>query len=275
MENTGRKCKVVAMANQKGGVSKTTTTVNLGIGLARAGKKVLLIDDDAQGSLTASMGIREPDKLEKTLAAVVASVMEGQEVEAGFGILTHEEGVQFLPANIDLAAVEVSLISAMSREYMLKEYIETVAPYYDYIIIDCTPSLGMLTINALAAADTVLIPLQAQYLSLKGLEQLITTIMRIKKRINPALDFEGILLTIVDVRTNYAKDIMELVRENYGQIIPVFENYIPLSVRVAEASAKGKSIFVHDPKGKAAEAYGILTEEVLMHGRQEKQRFQY
>lgn len=267
MENTGRKCKVVAMANQKGGVSKTTTTVNLGIGLARSGKKVLLIDADAQGSLTASMGISEPDKLEETLATVITSIMEGQEVEAGFGIHIHEEGVQFLPANIDLAAVEVSLISAMSREYMLREYIETVAPYYDYIIIDCMPSLGMLTINALAAADTVMIPLQAQYLSLKGLEQLIATIMRIKKRINPGLDFEGILLTMVDARTNYAKDIMEMVRENYGQIIPVFENYIPLSVRVAEASAEGKSIFVHDPKGKAAEAYGILTEEVLMHGR--------
>lgn len=275
METTGRRCKVIALANQKGGVSKTTTTVNLGIGLARAGNRVLLIDSDPQASLTASMGEREPDRLDKTLATVLTSIMEGQEIEAEDGILTHGEGVRFLPANIDLAAVEVSLISAMSREYMLKEYIEAVAPYFDYIITDCMPSLGMLTINALAAADTVLIPLQAQYLSLKGLEQLITTIMRIKKRINPALDFEGILLTMVDVRTNYAKDIMELVRENYGQIIPVFENYIPLSVRVAEASAEGKSIFVHDPKGKAAEAYGILTEEVLMHGRQEKQRFQY
>ena len=267
MENKGRKCKVVAIANQKGGVSKTTTTVNLGIGLARAGKKVLLLDIDPQGSLSASMGIQEPDKLEETLATVMTMIMDGQEVEAGYGILTHEEGVQFLPANIDLAAVEVSLTSAMSREYMLKEYIETVAPHYDYIIADCMPSLGMLTINALAAADTVLIPLQAQYLSLKGLEQLIATIMRIKKRINPALDFEGILLTMVDARTNYAKEIMEMVRGNYGRRIPVFENHIPLSVRVAEASAEGKSIFAHDPKGKAAEAYGILVEEVLAHGR--------
>ena len=267
MENTGRKCKVIAMANQKGGVSKTTTTVNLGIGLARAGKKVLLIDADAQGSLTASMGIKEPDKLEETLAVVINFIMEGQEVEADFGILTHEEGVQFLPANIDLAAVEASLISTMSREYMLKEYIETVAPHYDYIVIDCMPSLGMLTINALAAADTVMIPLQAQYLSLKGLEQLVATIMRIKKRINPVLDFEGILLTMVDARTNYSKDIMEMVRENYGRRIPVFEHYIPLSIRVAEANAEGKSIFLHDPKGKAAEAYKILTEEVLANGR--------
>lgn len=213
------------------------------------------------------MGERVPDRLEETLATVITSIMEGQEVRTDYGILTHEEGVQFLPANIDLAAVEVSLISAMSREYMLKEYIETVAPYFDYIIADCMPSLGMLTINALAAADTVLIPLQAQYLSLKGLEQLIATIMRIKKRINPALDFEGILLTMVDARTNYAKEIMEMVRENYGQRIPVFENYIPLSVRVAEASAEGKSIFLHDPKGKAAIAYENLTKEVLAHGR--------
>ncbi|GFI17014.1 sporulation initiation inhibitor protein Soj [Lachnospiraceae bacterium] len=267
MDKTGRKCKVIALANQKGGVSKTTTTVNLGIGLARAGNRVLLIDSDPQASLTASMGERVPDRLEETLATVITSIMEGQEVRTDYGILTHEEGVQFLPANIDLAAVEVSLISAMSREYMLKEYIETVAPYFDYIIADCMPSLGMLTINALAAADTVLIPLQAQYLSLKGLEQLIATIMRIKKRINPALDFEGILLTMVDARTNYAKEIMEMVRENYGQRIPVFENYIPLSVRVAEASAEGKSIFLHDPKGKAAIAYENLTKEVLAHGR--------
>ena len=267
MDKTGRKCKVIALANQKGGVSKTTTTVNLGIGLARAGNRVLLIDSDPQASLTASMGERVPDRLEETLATVITSIMEGQEVRTDYGILTHEEGVQFLPANIDLAAVEVSLISAMSREYMLKEYIETVAPYFDYIIADCMPSLGMLTINALAAADTVLIPLQAQYLSLKGLEQLTATIMRIKKRINPALDFEGILLTMVDARTNYAKEIMEMVRENYGQRIPVFENYIPLSVRVAEASAEGKSIFLHDPKGKAAIAYENLTKEVLAHGR--------
>lgn len=259
--------KVIAVANQKGGVSKSTLTVNLGIGLVRQGKKVLLLDADAQGSLSASLGIREPDSLEETLATVLTVVMGGQEVEADFGILTHEEGVQFLPANIDLAAVEVSLINAMSREYMLKEYIEIVAPYYDYIIIDCMPSLGMLTINALAAADTVLIPLQAQYLSLRGLEQLISTIMRIKKRINPGLDFEGILLTMVDARTNYAKDIMEMVRENYGQRIPVFETYIPLSVRVAEASAEGRSIFVHDPKGRAAVAYEMLVKEVLAHGK--------
>ena len=267
MENTGKKCKVIAVANQKGGVSKTTTTVNLGIGLARAGKRVLTLDIDAQASLTASLGVSEPDKLEETIATVITSIRDGREVGADFGILTHAEGVKLLPANIDLAAVEVSLISEMSREYMLKEYIETVAPYYDYIIEDCSPSLGMLTINALAAADTVLIPLQAQFLSLRGLQQLIETIMRIKKRINPALDFERILLTMVDARTNYAKDIMEKVRESYGRIIPVFENYIPVSVRVAEASAEGKSIFVHDPKGKAAEAYGILTEEVLAHGR--------
>ena len=266
MERTEGKCKVIAVANQKGGVSKTTSTVNLGTGLARAGKKVLLIDSDAQASLTASMGVKDPDRLDGTLATVMDSIMEGKEVEPDYGILTHGEGVKFLPANIDLAAVEVSLISAMSREYMLKEYIEAVSPYFDYIITDCMPPLGMLTINALAAADTVLIPLTAQYLSLRGLEQLIATIVRIRKRINPALDFEGILLTMVDARTNYAKDIIEMVHENYGQRIPVFENHIPLSVRVAEASTEGKSIFAHDPKGKASMAYEALVKEVLAHG---------
>ena len=266
METTGRRCKVIALANQKGGVSKTTTTVNLGIGLARAGNRVLLIDSDPQASLTASMGEREPDRLDKTLATVLTSIMEGQEIEAEDGILTHGEGVRFLPANIDLAAVEVSLISAMSREYMLKEYIEAVAPYFDYIITDCMPSLGMLTINALAAADTVLVPLQTQFLSLKGLEQLIVTILKVKKQINTRLDFEGILMTMVDTRTNYSKEIMGMVESNYGKRIPVFRNYIPMSVRAAETSAVGKNIYLHDPKGKVAFAFEGLTEEVLARG---------
>lgn len=214
-------CKVISIANQKGGVGKTTTTSNLGIGLAKQGKKVLLIDADAQGSLTASLGFTEPDKL------------------------------------------EVTLVNAMSRELVLRSYIEQVREDYDYILIDCMPSLGMITINAFACADSILIPVQAAYLPVKGLEQLIKTIGRVKRQINPKLEIEGILLTMVDNRTNYAKDISALLIENYGSKVRIFQNSIPISVRAAEISAEGVSIYRHDPKGKVASAYQSLTEEVL------------
>ncbi len=265
MENTASRAKVIAVANQKGGVGKTTTTSNLGIGLARQGKKVLLIDADAQGNLTSCMGIDEPDELEHTLADIMNTFIAGDAVEPDYALMEHEENVTFVPGNIELSGVEVTLVNSMSREYVLKEYISVVAPYYDYILIDCMPSLGMMTINALAAADSVLIPVQAQFLSLKGLQQLIVSILKVKKKLNPKLSFEGILLTMVDARTNFAKDIMGLVHENYGSRIPVFDNYIPLSVRAAETTAEGKSIFKHDPRGKVAAAYDILTREVLAH----------
>ena len=272
MDKKGRKCKVVALANQKGGVSKTTTTVNLGIGLARAGNRVLLIDSDPQASLTASMGERQPDRLDKTLATVITSIMEGQETEAEYGILTHEEGVQFLPANIDLAAVEVSLISAMSREYMLKEYIETVAPYFDYIIIDCMPSLGMLTINALAAADSVIIPVQAHYLPLKGMTQLVKTIGRVQRKINPSLKVDGVLLTLADMRTNLARATAESLKQNYGRVVKVYKTVIPVSVKAAETSAAGKSIYRYDKNGAAAKAYADFTGEVMRDGEKQRHR---
>ena len=260
----------IAVVNQKGGTSKTTTTENLGIGLAQEGKKVLLIDTDPQASLTISLGYPRPDDLNITLSDIMGKVINDIPIADREGILTHEEGVDLMPSNIALSGMEVSLVNAMSRESILKQYIDTVNQKYDYILLDCMPSLGMLTINALAAADDVLIPTQPQYLSAKGLEQLLGTINKVKRQINPKLKIEGILLTMVDGRTNYAKDISSLIRETYGGKIKVFDTDIPRSIRAAEISAEGISIYKHDPKGKVADAYKVLTKEVLSDG--EKRR---
>jgi sporulation initiation inhibitor protein Soj len=256
-------CRVIAIANQKGGVGKTTTTSNLGIGLARQGKKVLLIDADAQGSLTASLGIREPDRLEITLATIMGNIINDGEIRSDYGILSHDEGVDFIPGNIELSGLETSLINVMSRETVLRTYIDLQRENYDYILIDCMPSLGMITINVFTCADSILIPVQAAYLPIKGLEQLIKTIGKVKRQINQKLEIEGILLTMVDNRTNYAKDISNLLIENYGSKVHIFENSIPMSVRAAEISAEGVSIYKHDPNGKVASAYKSLTKEVL------------
>ena len=256
-------CKVIAIANQKGGVAKTTTTLNLGIGLAREGRKVLLIDADPQGSLTVCLGIQEPDQLDNTLADILTKTVNEEEIRLEDFIRTHEEGVDFIPANIELSGVEVSLVNVMSREQILKQFLETVKDKYETVIIDCMPSLGMITINALACADSVLIPVQASYLPVKGLQQLIKTITRVKRQINPGLEIEGMLLTMVDYRTNYAKDITEAVKETYGSQIRLLKNYIPMSVRAAETSIEGTSIYKHDPKGKVAKAYEDLTKEII------------
>ena len=256
-------CRVIAVSNQKGGVGKTVSCVNLGIGLAKEGKKVLLIDADPQGSLTISLGYEEPDEMEYSLATLMMNIVNDEKLNIDKTILHHKEGVDLIPANIELSAIEVSLVNAMSRELILRSMVDRLREFYDYIIIDCMPSLGMMTINALACADSVLIPVQAAYLPVKGLQQLIKTIGRVKKQLNPKLKIEGILLTMVDNRTNYAKDISALVVENYGSKVRIFENSIPMSVRAAEISAEGVSIYEHDPNGKVASAYQSLTEEVL------------
>ena len=207
------KATIMAIVNQKGGTGKTTTCENLGIGLASEGKRVLLVDTDPQGSLTISLGNPRPDDLPITLTDLMEKVLQEQTIAPEEGILTHKEGVDLVPANITLSGLEVLLVNTMSRETILRQYLEGVRKNYDFILLDCMPSLGMLTVNALAAADSVMIPVQAQYLSAKGLEQLLGTVNRVKRQINPRLRIEGVLLTMVDGRTNYGKDISKLIRD--------------------------------------------------------------
>jgi len=257
-----QKARVIALCNQKGGVGKTTTAVNLGIGLARQGKRVLVVDTDSQGSTTASLGYQHPDQIEDTLATALHRIINEKSLPQGYAILHHDEGIDLLPANIELSGLEVTLVNLMSRETILRQYLETVQNEYDVILLDCCPSLGMLTINALAAATETIIPVIPHFLSLKGLEQLLRTIAKVRRQINPDLAIAGILITMADRRTNYTKDIIELLRTNYGDKLKVFDSIIPMSIRAAETSAEGKSIYLHDPAGKVAAAYAALTQEV-------------
>ena len=270
------KTVVMAVVNQKGGTGKTTTCENLGIGLANEGKRVLLIDSDPQGSLTISLGYPRPDELQVTLSDIFSKIINEQDMVDDEGIIKHEEGVDLLPANIELSGLEVSLVNVMNREKILKQYVDTVKDKYDFILIDCGPSLGMLTINALAAADRIIIPVQAQYLPAKGLELLLQTVNKVRKYINPSLKIEGVLLTMVDSRTNYAQDISNLIRNVYGGRINVYKTDIPQSVRASEISAEGRSIYEHDPRGKVADAYRVLTKEVIrnVNKRQKHQSFE-
>ena len=257
------KCKVIALANQKGGTAKTTTTLNLGIGLVHQGRKVLLVDADPQGDLTTALGWIDADNLPITLDTQMKKILQDESFVYNEGILHHEEGVDIIPTNIELSGMEISLVNAMSREQTLMLYLADLKKDYDYILIDCMPSLGMITINALVAADRVLIPVEAAYLPVKGLQHLINTIGRVHRKLNPELSIMGILFTKVDRRTNFAKDIAAQIREVYGNKIHIFANCIPMSVRAAETTAEGKSIYMHCPKGKVAEAYKNLTQEVL------------
>ena len=265
-------CKVIAVENQKGGTGKTTTVLNLGVGLARQGKRVLLIDADPQGSLSISLGITNPDEFDITLATVLTDVMQDKLFADDQGIIQTDEGVDLMPCNIELSGVETSMFNAMSREFIMKSYIDRQRKNYDYILIDCTPSLGILPINAFVAADSIIIPSQPRILSTKGLNLLLHSYRKVQRSINPKLKIDGILFTMVDFRTNNDKSIVQSMRDTVGRNINVFKTVIPQSVRATESNVTCQSIFTYDKNSKIAQAYEELTKEVLEIESREKNR---
>ncbi len=234
--------QTIAIVNQKGGVGKSTTAVNLGAGLVRQGKKVLLVDADSQANLTEMLGWQQPDELSPTLSSMMEQVIADKPTSPQEGILHHKEGMDLIPANIELSGLEVSLVNTMSRETVMRTYLYEVKRNYDYILIDCSPSLGMLTLNALAAADKVIIPVQSHYLPVKGLEQLLKTVSKVQRQINSNLQISGILITMVEGRSNFSKEIGQLVRQAYGRSVHVYDTEIPRGIKAAEMSAEGISL---------------------------------
>ena len=261
-------CKVICIANSKGGVGKTTTAINLSAALALEGRRVLAIDADPQGDLSVSFGYKNQDQLEITLASKLANVIQDNELYPYEGILKTGEGVDLLPSNLELASMDMNLINVMCRESTLKTYIDIVKGQYDYVVIDCMPSLGMITLNALTASDSVIIPVQAQYLPAKGMTDLLQTINRVQRRLNPDLKVEGVLLTLVDGRTNMAKETASAIRDTFGSHLRIFNASIPMGVKAAEASAEGMSILKYAPSSPVAEAYRDFSKEVIRDARE-------
>ena len=255
--------RIISIVNQKGGTGKSACAANLGAGLARKNKKVLIVDADPQSDVSASFGYRDCDDSDQTLTALMEMSLRDQNIPEDCFIRHQQEGIDIICSNIELAGIEVQLVNAMSREFILKQIINTVKDHYDYILIDCMPSLGMITINALAASDEVLIPVEASYLPIKGLQQLLKTIGKVRRQINPTLQISGILFSLVNARTKDARDNMDLLHDVYGSQLRIFESYIPFSVRMKEAVREGESIFKYEPGGNVAQAFGKLTEEVL------------
>ncbi len=255
--------KIIAISNQKGGVGKTTLTCNVGIGIVKKNKKVLLIDADPQGNLSSSLGIDNVDDLEYTLAYCIECEINDEKIDFEKTILHNDEGVDILPCNINLAAMDYVMMNAVNREYIVSNIISYIKDDYDYIFVDCSPSLNLVTMNVLTAADSVIIPIEASYLSMSGLQQLLKSIGSIKKKLNKKLYIEGIVINKFNSRVNHEREIIERLREAYGEDIKIFSTLIPESVRAKECSAFGVSIFRHDPKGKVAKAYTELINKIV------------
>lgn len=248
--------KIIAIANQKGGVGKTTTSINLSAALAENGKRILVIDSDPQGNTTSGFGI-EKNELENSIYELLLGDCSVEECV----IKRENTRLSILPANVNLAAAEVELIDAPSKEFILKREIDYIRDKYDYIIIDCPPSLSLLTINALTTADSVLVPIQCEYYALEGLSQLIYTVNLVKSRLNPELDMEGVVFTMYDSRTNLSEDVVQNVRSVLKQHI--FDTIIPRNIRLAEAPSRGLPINEYDPRSAGAEAYSSLAKELI------------
>lgn len=262
------KCKVIAITNQKGGVGKTTTTFNLGVALAKQGKRVLVVDVDPQSNLTTYAGWYDENELKYTLTDLMEQSMNDDEIKIKESILHHSENVDLIPSNLSLSALENSLTYAMSREYTLRNCLSSIKDDYDYILLDCQPSLGMLTINALASANSVIIPVQSEYFALRGMTDLFKIINKVRRQINPTLKIEGALLTLVDSRANLPKEIATQLKDNYGSILKLFNTQIPRAVKTAESTSSGGSVFTYDKSGTVANAYSSFAKEVLNDGKE-------
>lgn len=266
------KCRTIAITNQKGGVGKTTTAFSLGVSLANNNKRVLIVDADPQANLTTYMGYYDEDNIPVTLGTLIERYIDDEDIKPEEAILHHNENVDLIPANLSLSMTESNLLNSMSREYAMKNCLNDLKEKYDYIIIDCMPSLSMITTNALACADEVIIPVQSQYLSARGMGNLLNIVSRVKRQLNKELKVGGILLTLADSRTKLTAIIRNELENNFGNIVKLYDTQIPFAVKTAESTSKGKSIFAYDKNSKVAKAYSSFAKEVLRDGEREQRK---